>query len=404
MKVFLNGGGDGVKTVEALKKFNGVIDHSKPVLYIPLAMESERYDDCYSWILSELKEVNVPYIDMVRSSDELVLKNLNNYCALFIGDGNTFKLLYELKKSGAFKMISDYLDHDGIVFGGSAGAIIFGYGLWSCMLDDFNEVSLSDLKGFDVLKGISFLCHYTNRSSAHDEKNKKFLLESTKGTKVIALPEEDTLFIDDGKFSVIGDKPFYMFEDGNVIELNGYIDRKSIFLNVDSPQELMDFMNHNITYGWVDYNGFSHLNSMKNIREKYRISSLSEMLITGFGTCVEQAKMIKFCLDRLGYKTKVFCHRGYESEDNFGREIRMHCLVFFYDNGKWYHFEHANMPKRGIHEYDTLEQALVSVTSEFDENDIREITEIPYIPDSLSFKEFNLFVNSFSDESLKKLC
>ena len=146
MKVFLNGGGDGVKTIDALKKFNEVIDHSKPILYIPLAMESDKYDDCYSWIQGELKDVSVPYIDMVRSSDELVLKDFNNYCALFIGGGNTFKLLYELKKSGAFKMISDYLNSDGIVFGGSAGAIIFGYSLWSCMLDDFNDDFLSDFK------------------------------------------------------------------------------------------------------------------------------------------------------------------------------------------------------------------------------------------------------------------
>ena len=36
---------------------------------------------------------------------------------LFIGGGNTFKLLYELKSSGAFKKIKQFINNNGIVFG-----------------------------------------------------------------------------------------------------------------------------------------------------------------------------------------------------------------------------------------------------------------------------------------------
>lgn len=96
MKVFLNGGGCGVQTAAALKRFNEVIDHTKPLLYIPLAMERERYPDCCQWI----QEVDVPQIELAASAEELARKDLNGYCALFIGGGNTFKLLDELKQSG----------------------------------------------------------------------------------------------------------------------------------------------------------------------------------------------------------------------------------------------------------------------------------------------------------------
>jgi hypothetical protein len=47
----------------SIKKFNKVIDNNKPLLYISLAMESDIYDSCYTWIANELKQIDVPYID-----------------------------------------------------------------------------------------------------------------------------------------------------------------------------------------------------------------------------------------------------------------------------------------------------------------------------------------------------
>ena len=46
MKLFLNGGGDGPQAALAYQRFSEIIDHAKPLLYIPLAMEPERYPGC----------------------------------------------------------------------------------------------------------------------------------------------------------------------------------------------------------------------------------------------------------------------------------------------------------------------------------------------------------------------
>ena len=220
MRIFLNGGGDGDQTIEANKRLNDVIDHEKPLLYIPLAMESEMYPSCLEWIKGELREVDITGIEMVTSAQEITDKDLSQYCAIFIGGGNTFKLLYELKISGSFEKIKAYIDNDGIVFGGSAGAIIFGESLESCIVDDTNEVGLKDITGFDVLNGISLLCHYTNRSEKKDNESKQYLLELSKQRKVIALPEEDTLFINGNEVELIGSRPYYVFENGGVKERN----------------------------------------------------------------------------------------------------------------------------------------------------------------------------------------
>lgn len=54
-----------------------IVDHTKPLLYIPLAMEGN-YESCQKWVQGELREVRVPAIEMVRSVEELLKKNWKN--------------------------------------------------------------------------------------------------------------------------------------------------------------------------------------------------------------------------------------------------------------------------------------------------------------------------------------
>lgn len=228
MRIFLCGGGDGEQTRMANQRLDQIVDHTKPLLYIPLAMEGN-YESCQKWIQGELREVRVPAIEMVRSVEELFKKELEKYSAIFIGGGNTYKLLRDLKTSGCFGKIKAYIENDGIVFGGSAGAILFGYDIYSCASMDKNEVGLMDTKGFDVLNGMSLFAHYMNKSSCLSEKeNEARTVEYTKALlhfsetrgPVIALPEEDTLFLNGLAIEIIGDSPYYLFENGNRQELH----------------------------------------------------------------------------------------------------------------------------------------------------------------------------------------
>ena len=55
MRLLLCGGGSGEKTILANAKFNEMIDHNKKLLYIPLAMDKERYPSCIEWLKNEMK-------------------------------------------------------------------------------------------------------------------------------------------------------------------------------------------------------------------------------------------------------------------------------------------------------------------------------------------------------------
>lgn len=214
MKIFLCGGGDGTQSASAYQRFADVIDSTKPLLYIPLAMERTQYPGCYEWISTELEHLHLPKIGMIQSASELEKIDFNRYCALFIGGGNTYKLLWELKAGRCFEKIYRYIQQGGIIFGSSAGAIIFGRDLESCQLDDANDVGLTETGGFDLLDGACLLCHYTNRTPEKDEVTTQHLIQLSEQRKIIALPEEDTLYINGEKLELIGTRPWYIFENG----------------------------------------------------------------------------------------------------------------------------------------------------------------------------------------------
>lgn len=196
MKIFLCGGGSGKEIKEATIKFGNLIDKSKPLLYISLAMKSEKYDSWLEWLKKEMSIIDVKNIDMVTSGEDLYKKNFDNYSAIYIGGGNTYKLLRDIKENNCLDKIKRYIDNDGIVFGGSAGAIIFGKDIDTCKYEDDNSIiGLKDTSGFDVLSGYSLLCHY-NDNIVKTENNINYLKEYSIEKKVIYLPEEDTIFID----------------------------------------------------------------------------------------------------------------------------------------------------------------------------------------------------------------
>lgn len=225
MKLFLNGGGSGKQTILTYKEINKVINHNKPVLYIPLAMDEEDhpYDSCYEWIKEEISCIDIPDIEMVRSFEELEKKDLNKYSLIYIGGGNTYKLLNGFKTTKIYNKLKKYISNNGIVYGSSAGTVIFGKSINIIEIMDSNDVNLTDTDGFNYLNNISIFVHYTNyRSKLSEEENKTLTKKYTDfitnytsdNEKVIAIPEEDTIFFDGKNIKVIGELPYYIFENG----------------------------------------------------------------------------------------------------------------------------------------------------------------------------------------------
>lgn len=171
------------------------------------------------------------------------------------------------------------------------------------------------------------------------------------------------------------------------------------FNSIKTPEDVYAWIDENIRYGWLDREGNRHIDEMKNFRRLYRTMSLEEILIHKIGTCVEQAALIHFLLDKIKIENKMFCCRIYEPDDygNLEEDEHMHCFVLFYRNGKVYHLEHPNFEKKGIYEYNTEKEAMRTIVDYYIK--LRGGRESPTtqffeVPEGLSFKDFNAFINN----------
>ncbi|MBR9701386.1 type 1 glutamine amidotransferase-like domain-containing protein [Candidatus Pacearchaeota archaeon] len=200
-RLFLSGGGNEKQTQVLDEIF---IKDINKILYIPIAWNDTVYDDCVKWFKKMLalhkKETKV---DVLTELNKNI--NLNDYDAVYIGGGNTFKLLNAIKINNFDKKLVDYYNSHGTIYGGSAGAIIFGYDIYLALLckdKDVNKIGLKNLSGINLVNGYDIQCHFEENQV---QEHQKYIKKS--GRNIVAIPEESALMIDNGKLTVIGTKP-----------------------------------------------------------------------------------------------------------------------------------------------------------------------------------------------------
>jgi len=156
MVIILAGGGSKMKAELIDKEFSKIISPNKPVLYLPFAREAP-YESCLEWFKSSYEKYGITHIKMIGNPDEIDNLDFSSYSAVYVGGGNTFRLINSLNKTMFFKKLKQFLSSGGIYYGGSAGAIILGKTLSTASSE--NSLNSSN-EGFDLLNGMSVACHY----------------------------------------------------------------------------------------------------------------------------------------------------------------------------------------------------------------------------------------------------
>ncbi len=231
MKLILSGGGAGEQVKESYQLFANSVKNGK-IMYIPLAWNNGPCESCIDWFTSEMKPFGITDIDLITDAKQITQERLNLVKGVFIGGGNTYKLLKMLKDTSAFKNLKEFaLRDDSVVMGGSAGALIWGESIDTCKDDglglksicDPNFVGLKDTTGFKMLNGYSLLVHYKKKEEQISLTMKRVERLLKEGYKLICLPEETSLVVENDKFSIIGIKPADIFsgvEKFTVLEQN----------------------------------------------------------------------------------------------------------------------------------------------------------------------------------------
>ncbi|MEM2661609.1 MAG: Type 1 glutamine amidotransferase-like domain-containing protein [Nitrososphaeria archaeon] len=211
-RIFLGGGGSASDSIYLDKKFVSELDLDKPLIYIPIAMVSKPYKECYIWFQSVFSSLGIKKIEMLTNLRSVDEEKLNNSAGIYIGGGDTVKLLREVYKSGFDRYLINYINKDKPVYGGSAGAIILGLDVRTA--PEAQNLSENEAKGLNAIFGYSVYAHYT--------PSKVNLMKISKkcGCPIIGIPERSGAYIKDDILEVVGFEPLYLAREDGLVSLN----------------------------------------------------------------------------------------------------------------------------------------------------------------------------------------
>jgi len=213
----LSGGGNEKQSFPLDKFFFSTLPKNGRFLYIPIALRGHKlYPTVHLWMkgITELHEREDIQFETVNDLSKYKFETLKTFKGIYIGGGNTWKLIQELKDSGFSNILIQYLEAGGQVYGGSAGAIIMGKRIDTH--DDENKIDLKDVSGFDLLNNYSVACHFKDEQS---DRFRAWVVNNS--LPIICLPEGTGLVIENNIALCAGTKPCTIyFADGTKKEIN----------------------------------------------------------------------------------------------------------------------------------------------------------------------------------------
>lgn len=134
---------------------------------------------------------------------------------------------------------------------------------------------------------------------------------------------------------------------------------------IETPEDLMNYFQDNMKYGFI-YRGKVFTDRepdfQKNMDRFYKLRRKEDFIKNKYGVCWD------FCeCEREFFEFSNIEHRCFFIESFISRKEGgpTHTLALYNKGNKWYWFEYAWQVYRGIHEYESVEQALKDVLGKF---------------------------------------
>lgn len=215
MKVALGGGGGATDSRLLDEVFAAWIGSQGRLLYWPVALRGIRtFQSCLEWITATFAPLNIHQITMWTDLCEHQVRELDQFDAVYIGGGNTFALLAELRNSGFEHYLKEYVRQGKAVYGGSAGAAVLGRDIQTVTYLDRNDVGLVETQGLNLAAGHAVWVHYQPQDDTLIEAYVRQYQHP-----VIALSECSGIVIDEVGMRSVGFEPAYRFEGQDKFEV-----------------------------------------------------------------------------------------------------------------------------------------------------------------------------------------
>lgn len=206
-RIYLGGGGNGQ---DEAWLWDQMLQGCRRLLYWPFALGPGLVAGADAWLGEQLKErAAQPQVVTWTSLQGRDPAELDGFDLLFVGGGNTFALLDQVRKCGFVERVRRHVATGGDYYGGSAGAILACDSIAIAETADPNEVGLCDLSGLGLLPGVSLLPHYSpEQENAAREWSRRHQVP------VIGVPERAGVVVDGGIVSAVGPELVWIIEDG----------------------------------------------------------------------------------------------------------------------------------------------------------------------------------------------
>ena len=215
MRVALGGGGGAADSRLLDQVFATWIGSQGKLLYLPCALRGIRpFQSCWECITVTFASLNVTNITMWTELSEHQASEIDEFDAVYIGGGNTFTLLAELRKSGFENHLREYVRRGKAVYGGSAGAAVLGRDIRTVNYLDRNEVGLVETKGLDLAEGHAIWVHYQPQDDSLIDAYVRQYQQP-----VIALSERSGIVIEQEGMRTVGFEPAYRFDGQKKFEV-----------------------------------------------------------------------------------------------------------------------------------------------------------------------------------------
>lgn len=209
-RLILAGGGDAQDSQPLDELFAAWIGPRGKMLYLPVALEGSgrSYKECLAWIRSVFAPLGISEIEMWVDLGAHDTDELDGFDAVYLGGGNTFGLLAQLRESRFDRGLTQFALRGGAIYGGSAGAIVLGRDITTAAHLDRNEVGLTETGGLDLAVGHAVWCHYQVED---DARIVEYVRE--KGWPVLAISERGGVAVRRDRLESVGFEPVYRFDE-----------------------------------------------------------------------------------------------------------------------------------------------------------------------------------------------
>lgn len=159
-RILFGGGGDEHDSRPLDQLFAAWLGPRARLLYLPTALVNQpALKSGFAWIRGTFAPLGITRIDAWFDLTGKTARDLLPYQGVYIGGGNTFYLLDQIRKNRLDMALSEFILQGSPAYGGSAGAAILARDIASVAHIDHDIVGLSDLRGLDLAFGHRLYCH-----------------------------------------------------------------------------------------------------------------------------------------------------------------------------------------------------------------------------------------------------